>query len=178
MAKAKRQQIKVEPIFSTEDEAKEAIREKCEIKIRLDGLENEYQQKLVELREEYDQMMEADKSRDARLDQDLCDFYTYFRETIFTGSKKSIDYTHGTVGFRTHPPALKTAPRVTIAAALENIREICPDKIESYIRTKEELNKDILLSVPEEELAKIGLKIEQKETFGITLNLESLQATS
>lgn len=177
MAKAKRQQINAEPIFSTEEQAKEAIQEKCEIKLRLDKLDNEYQERLVALREEYDKLMEKDKARDARLDQDLCDFFTYFRDTLFDDKKKSIEYAHGTVGFRIHPPAVKMAPRMTIAAAMEKIREVYPDHPE-YIRIKEELNKEILVTLPEADLEKVGLKIEQKETFGIVLNLEPLQVTA
>lgn len=91
--------------------------------------------------------------------------------------KKSLDMTHGTIGFRTGTPKLKTLKGFTWASALNLVKEFLP----SFIRTTEEIAKDKLLAdrdtryyegaddtvgVPMvEQMAKCGIMVTQDETF-------------
>jgi len=56
--------------------------------------------------------------------------------------KKSLEMTHGVIGFRTGTPKLKTLKGFTWASALELVKAFLP----SYVRKTEEIAKDKLLA--------------------------------
>ncbi len=98
------------------------------------------------------------------------------RERLFS-KKKSMEGTHGTFGFRTGTPRLKTLRGFTWAAALNLIKEFLPD----YVRVKEEPAKDLLLAdreIPEvaAEFEKCGIEVVQDESFFIDLKKEEQEA--
>ena len=73
---------------------------------------------------------------------------------------------HGTIGFRTGTPKLKTMKGFTWASVLQLAREFMP----SYIRTTEEIAKDKLLADRDDEemsdkMAHCGIAVAQDETF-------------
>lgn len=80
--------------------------------------------------------------------------------------KKSIEFTHGVLGFRTSTPSLKTLKGFTWASVTNILKMILPD----YVRTVDEPNKEKLLADREEEnvrqhFAKVGIQVVQPETF-------------
>ena len=80
--------------------------------------------------------------------------------------KKSLDMAHGTIGFRTGTPKLKTLKGFTWASVLQKVREFLP----GYVRTSEEVAKDKLLADRDEEgmfdnMSKCGITVAQDETF-------------
>lgn len=82
------------------------------------------------------------------------------------GNKKSLFIGHGVIGFRTGTPKLKTLRGFTWPSVLNLVRELMPD----YVRTTHEVAKDKLLNdrlVPEVNsmFTRIGVKVEQEETF-------------
>ncbi len=96
---------------------------------------------------------------------------------LFT-KKKSLDMTHGTIGFRTGTPKLKTLKGFTWASALQLVKEFLP----GYVRQTEEIAKDKLLADRDsdvmvagdplgpgkpmrEQMAKCGIAVTQDETF-------------
>lgn len=95
---------------------------------------------------------------------------------LFT-KKKSLEMTHGTIGFRTGTPKLKTLKGFTWASALQLVKQFLP----SYIRTTEEIAKDKLLADRDMEevvttnhnsplpmadaMAECGITVTQDETF-------------
>ena len=96
------------------------------------------------------------------------------RDELFA-KKKSMDGAHGTFGFRTGTPKLKTLRGFTWASALNLIKAFLPD----YVRTSEEPAKDKLLAdreVPEvaAEFEKCGIQVVQDETFFIELKKEEI----
>ena len=98
------------------------------------------------------------------------------REELFA-KKKSMDCAHGTFGFRTGTPKLKTRRGFTWAATLELLKEFLP----AYVRTKEEPAKDKLLADRElaetvAEFERCGLEVVQDETFFIELKKEEVEA--
>lgn len=85
--------------------------------------------------------------------------------------KKSVETTHGVIGFRTGTPKLKTRKGFTWAAVLELLKV----KLPSYVRVKEEPNKELLLVNREQissTMPEIGLEVVQDETFFIELKKE------
>lgn len=92
------------------------------------------------------------------------------------GKKKSIDLTHGVVGFRTGTPKLKTRKGFTWESCLQLVKTFMP----TYIRTKEEIAKDALLAdrnTPEiaAQFNQIGVMVDQDETFFVEPKKEILQ---
>lgn len=96
---------------------------------------------------------------------------------LFT-KKKSLDMTHGTIGFRTGTPKLKTLKGFTWASALQLVKEFLP----GYVRQTEEIAKDKMLADRDsdvmvagdplgpgkpmrEQMAKCGIAVTQDETF-------------
>ena len=87
------------------------------------------------------------------------------REELFS-KRKSMETTHGTLGFRTGQPKLKTKKGFTWAAVLELLKKFGQD----YIRTVEEPAKDKLLANREDEdcqqvMKDCGILVAQDETF-------------
>lgn len=122
----------------------------------------------------------------ARLAQLACDkdsafevvqvYATENRDTLF-GKKKSLENSHGVLGFRTGTPKLKTRKGFTWGAVLELIKTIAP----SFVRTSEEVAKDRLLADRESEevvalMPRIGVEVVQDETFYIELKKEETVA--
>jgi phage host-nuclease inhibitor protein Gam len=95
----------------------------------------------------------------------MMSYATENRAELFA-RRKSIETAHGTLGFRTGTPKLKTRKGFTWAAVLELLR----DKGRDYVRITEEVAKDRLLSdrdQPEvaELLPSVGLVVDQDEAF-------------
>ncbi|HHT23146.1 MAG TPA: hypothetical protein GXZ87_07545 [Bacteroidales bacterium] len=87
------------------------------------------------------------------------------RDEVFA-KRKSYESTHGTIGFRTGTPKLKTLRGFTWASVTNLLKEFLP----SYVRISEEPAKDKLLAdrdVPEtaELFEKCGFSVVQDETF-------------
>lgn len=84
------------------------------------------------------------------------------------GNKKSMELTHGIIGFRTGTPKLKTRKGFTWSSTLNLLKEFLP----TYVRTVEEPAKDRLLAdreVPEilQLFPKVGIMVDQDERFFI-----------
>ena len=95
------------------------------------------------------------------------------RETLFS-KKKSLDTIHGTIGFRTGTPKLKTLKGFTWASVTNLLKEFLPD----YVRKTEEAAKDKILADRDcenvkDNLAKVGLSVVQDESFYVEPKKES-----
>lgn len=95
------------------------------------------------------------------------------QQTLFV-KKKSLDMTHGVIGFRTGTPKLKTLKGFTWASALQLVKEFLP----GYIRQTEEVAKDKLLADRDteqevdgkvvsmcERMMRCGIGVVQEEAF-------------
>lgn len=87
------------------------------------------------------------------------------RDELFS-KRKSLETTHGTMGFRTGTPKLKTLKGFTWGAVVNLLKEFLP----GYVRTSEEANKEKLLADRESEevtalFPKVGITVVQEETF-------------
>lgn len=177
--KTRRAQVQATPVLRNQDELSDALRELCDISARNSAREAEMNQAITEIREQANNDMADDKAMDARLRKDVEEYCTYHRATMFT-NRKSVEFAHGTVDFRQHPPAVTVSKKLkmTIGGVMENIRQMFGKKSDDYIRTKPELNKDALITLEESTLEQLGLEIQRKETFGISLKLDELAPPS
>lgn len=126
----------------------------AEIDLQCAKIRERHQQKLGEL------MCERENAFDT-----LQAFATEHQSELFT-KKKSLDMAHGTIGFRTGTPKLKTLKGFTWASALNLVKEFLP----GFIRTTEEVAKDKLLADRDvegmgEKMAKCGIFVAQDEAF-------------
>jgi phage host-nuclease inhibitor protein Gam len=119
----------------------------------------------AKIREKYqNRLSELDTEKTLAFDT-LQSFATENKDDLFC-KKKSMDMAHGTIGFRTGTPKLKTLKGFTWQAALQLVREFLP----GYIRTTEEITKDKLLADRDGEemsdkMAHCGITVVQDETF-------------
>ena len=82
------------------------------------------------------------------------------------GNKKSLEFTHGLLGFRTGTPKLKNAKGFTWGSITALLKNFAPQ----YVRTAEEPNKEALLSNRADAdtaalLTQCGIVVAQDESF-------------
>ncbi len=126
----------------------------ADIELQCAKIREKYAAKLAELDEEKTKAFDT-----------LQSFATENQAELFT-KKKSLEMAHGTIGFRTGTPKLKTLKGFTWASALQLVKEFLP----SYIRQSEEIAKDKLLADRDTEdfmpqMNKCGIQVVQDETF-------------
>lgn len=126
----------------------------ADIELQCAKIREKYASKLAELEEL------KEKSFDT-----LQAFATENQEELFV-KKKSLEMTHGVIGFRTGTPKLKTLKGFTWASALQLVKEFLP----GYLRQSEEIAKDKLLADRDDEqmlglMTKCGIRVAQDETF-------------
>ena len=98
------------------------------------------------------------------------------KEDLFS-KKKSFETAHGIIGFRTGTPKLKTLKGFTWPAVTNLLKELLPD----YVRTIDEPAKDKLLAdreLPEvnEKFSKVGIFVDQDESFFVEPKKEDTEA--
>jgi len=145
---------KAEIIFG-EYAAKDA--EICQLEAKMDReiikVREKYQEKLGQLCEEREKAMEQ------------LQHFAVNNPDQFS-KKRSIEFTHGVLGFRTGNPCLKTLKGFTWPAVTNMLKTFLPD----YVRTVEEPAKDKLLADRDKEevadlFVKVGIEVKQNETF-------------
>jgi phage host-nuclease inhibitor protein Gam len=120
---------------------------------------------MTQIRERYaDDIAKLNEKKDKAFDI-LQAFAIQNKEELFS-KKKSMESVHGTIGFRTGTPKLKTLKGFTWPAVTNLLKEFLP----GYVRTTEEPAKDKLLAdrdYPEVALVlpKVGVTVVQDETF-------------
>lgn len=126
----------------------------AEIELKCAQIREKHQDKLSQLQTTQDEAFET-----------LQAFALENQDELFS-KKKSLEMVHGTIGFRTGTPKLKTLKGFTWASALQLVKEFIP----THIRTSEEIAKDKLLADRDDEkvaanLARCGISVVQDETF-------------
>lgn len=92
--------------------------------------------------------------------------------------QRTMVFVTGKVGFRTNPPKITQLNRkFTVAASIELIKRVFRG---SYIRIREEIDKDLILvdyrnkKLTDQKLAGVGLRVDQGETFFVEPDWEKL----
>ena len=175
-----RQQIIRQPILKSLDEVNAALGELIAIEGRLATRKAQLDLEITALRDKHTEETKDDVARLERLKSDIEIFASTHRDTIFPTGRKSLQLPNGTLSFRLSNPKVQVMKkgRWTIPAVIEAIKEKFPRRASSWLRTKVELNKDVLVQADTEDLSQIGLEIVQEETFGIELNTEETAATA
>ncbi len=149
----------------TRDEMEEAFSAYAAADAQQRSLTAEMDGKLVEIRESYaDRLADLEAEKKAAFEK-MQVFATENREVLFT-KRKSMETTHGILGFRTGNPKLKARKGMTWAGILELLKI----KGKNYVRMVEEVAKDKLLAERDLDDCKIimdacCIDVVQDETF-------------
>jgi len=156
-------------------QAQEASNTYAAKKNQLSQIEAEMNERLNDIKSEYADDINQLQSE---LEEPVAILQAYATEQIPEGSKKkSIDLLHSVIGFRTGTPKVNKSKSFTWDAVLELIKK--NKMFKSFIRPKEEINKEAILAEKNKELLK-ALKeeayvfIDQDETFYITPKVEEV----
>lgn len=120
---------------------------------------------MTRIREKYqDELAKLTETKDNAFD--IMQTYAMENRDELFSRRKSMETTHGVLGFRTGTPKLKTLKGFTWASVLNLLKEFLP----GYVRTIEEPAKDRLLADRDledvkETMPKVGITVVQDETF-------------
>ena len=155
------------------EQAEEAFGTYAKAEAESEKIKAEIELQCARLRERHSaRLSELDSQKEEAFNV-LHSFAVEHQQELFS-KKKSLDMTHGVIGFRTGTPKLKTLKGFTWASALQLVKEFLP----GYIRQTEEIAKDKLLadrdtslSTPSgsihmaEGMMRCGIGVVQDETF-------------
>ncbi|MBR3565320.1 MAG: host-nuclease inhibitor Gam family protein [Paludibacteraceae bacterium] len=149
----------------SQEQANEAFATYAKADAQIQKINAEIELQCARIREKQaDRLSQLDAEREQAFD--VLQAYAVENQAELFAKKKSLDMAHGTIGFRTGTPKLKTLKGFTWASVLQMVREFLP----GYVRTSEEVAKDKLLADRDEEgmtdkMAKCGITVTQDETF-------------
>ncbi|GAY28494.1 MULTISPECIES: host-nuclease inhibitor Gam family protein [Prevotellaceae] len=149
----------------TREEAEQAFASYAKSDASINKINADIDLQCAKIREKYQDKL-ASLACDRECAFDTLQAYATENQTELFAKKKSLDMAHGTIGFRTGTPKLKTLKGFTWASALNLVKEFLPD----FIRKTEEVAKDRLLADRDvdgmnEKMAKCGIVVAQDETF-------------
>ncbi len=173
----------------TREAADEAFAQYAKASAKSDKITAEIELQCAKIREKYqDQLASLDGEKESAFD--ILQSYATENQTELFAKKKSLEMAHGTIGFRTGNPKLKTLKGFTWASALELVKAFMPF---TYVRTTEEVAKDRMLADRDleevalydtpsgddrtvsmkEAMAKCGIQVVQDETFFVEPKAEA-----
>jgi phage host-nuclease inhibitor protein Gam len=164
----------VGPAIKTREEMEGLVGRIAALTIERDELKAQMDGYILEVRERYDnQLGGIGKKLDELMA--LAQDWAEGNPEAF-GAAKSIDMTHGTVGFRTGMPKLKTVAGYTWDLVKERILHLSAP----YTRTEVSVNKEQLLAdretLGESGLRRLGVKVVQDESFFVDPKREKVEA--
>lgn len=149
----------------TREQADAAFAQYVKATAQSEKITAEIELQCAKIREKYASQLATLNSDAEQAFDTLQSYATENQAELFT-KKKSLEMAHGTIGFRTGTPKLKTLKGFTWASALQLVKEFLPN----FIRKTEEIAKDKMLADREsegmvEKLSKCGITVVQDETF-------------
>jgi phage host-nuclease inhibitor protein Gam len=159
----------------TKDQMETAFGEYAKADARLQKINATIDVEVTRIREKYaDETSKLEEVKGANFD--IIQTYSLENKGLFT-KKKSVEGIHGTYGFRTGTPKLKTLKGFTWKAVTNLLKEFLP----GYVRVTEEAAKDKLLADRDnadvaEKFVKVGITVVQDEAFFIDLKKENENA--
>ena len=149
----------------TAEQANDAFAQYAKADAQINKINADVELQCAKIREKHaDELTRLSDEREQAFD--TLQTYAVENQAELFNKKKSLDMAHGTIGFRTGTPKLKTMKGFTWASALNLVREFLP----SFIRTTDEIAKDKLLADRDtegmaEKMAQCGIMVTQDETF-------------
>ncbi|HMO51918.1 MAG TPA: host-nuclease inhibitor Gam family protein [Kiritimatiellia bacterium] len=170
---AKRIKKKPIDVIQSRDEMENCVREICRLSIRKDEMTAQMDEELSRVRDNYQsELAEVCVNLNTELEraQDWSE-----RNPDEFAAKKSIVFVHGTAGFRTGTPKLKTLSGWTWDKVLAVVKKLTPE----FVRTKAEVDREMIIANRERlgaDLKRMGLEVVQDETFYVEPNREAVKS--
>ncbi len=147
------------PIPKSMEEAADYVAQIGRERRDIEGIERTLNEKLTELRTEYAEMSAAHREKAERLFEGLKMYCEVNRHTICPGDRKSKVLPTGTIAWRVTPPSVR------LSKVEEVLRELQERGLSEYIRVKQEVDKEAILSAPAGVAGIPGISICQREEF-------------
>ena len=163
------------PTTITKAEAEEAFADYAQADAKQQQLTSKMDEAITKIRAKYaDEIAELTDKKDEAFE--VMHAYAENNRDDF-GKKKSMDLTHGTIGFRTGTPALKTAKGFT----WKSVTVLLEKGYKDFVRQVTEPAKDKILAdrlKPEVKLMMedCGIVVDQAETFFVEPKKELIEA--
>jgi phage host-nuclease inhibitor protein Gam len=152
--------------IQTREDMERLVGDICGLTIKQDGLKVQMDSYIKDVRDRYEKDL-AGISGELSSKMERAKAWAETHPEEF-GKAKSLDMTHGVVGFRTGMPKLKTLRGWTWDRVLSSIKEL---NLGYLIRRTEAVNKEAILAeamkpkVSKEMIAAFGVEVVQDETF-------------
>lgn len=159
----------------TKEEAEEIFADYSKSISKIKSIEAEMEKQITAIREKYHDKITALVTIKDEAFEKLHIFASQNVELF--ESKKSLDLTHGRIGFRTGTPKLKTLPKFTWERVVDKLEQYLPD----FVRTKKEADRQGLLDSRDnidvnKLFDKIGVEVVQDESFFVEPKTEEVAA--
>lgn len=141
-------------------EADTALAEIAEIERRLAGIEATMNEGIDKLKAAAQRLSAPMQQRLDTLGNGLHAFAEHHKDDIFS-KRKSVELTFGLLGFRLSTE-LRPLPKLTWKKVLELLKR---EGVDQAIRVREEVDRDVLHTFPDDELADLGVRRVPKDTF-------------
>jgi phage host-nuclease inhibitor protein Gam len=169
------------PIIQSRAAMEELVGEIAALTIEQRKLSAEMDRQLQAIREKYDvHLGELKKLVEEKTT--VAQAWAEANPEEFKGKRKSIEFMHGTVGFRTGTPKLaklkKWTWKMVLAALKLNTWGL------GYVRTKEEIDKEAILAayrqkvLTTEDVTAVGVAVIQEESFFVEPKLTEVETRS
>lgn len=158
----------------TQKAAEGAFSDFAKADARISKINAEMDVQITKIRDKYAEELSYLEEDKARAFDILQVYATENRDDLFR-KKKSIETVHGTFGFRTGTPSLKTLKGFTWPAVANLLEKLAPN----YIRKKIEADKEKLIADRDkigDAMSEYGIKVVQDETFYVERKTEEAEA--
>ena len=163
----------VEPALRNWSDVDMSLARLCQIEAQRKRLEARLNELIENARSTYAPELEDIGKEDAALRAELQQFALARRQEF--EPRKSVERLHGALSFRTAPPSVQLVSRKW---TWKKVLKAIEDRLPMFLRQKQEVDKDAILAdyaaqiLRPADLAAVGLKVGQEETFGIELKYE------
>jgi phage host-nuclease inhibitor protein Gam len=152
MARTKSNKLTIKSL----EEADFILKEMCEIEAKIEAIDNDAHEEIARLKEAAAAEGKPLRDRYKSCVKAMEAYARYFRGEIFK-NKKSMERSFGSFGFRKAPDS--------ISVSKETAKLLIKEGLKKYVRTKIEPDKEAMLSLDDDTLAKVGAAKKQKEDF-------------
>lgn len=145
------------------------VREIAELTLARNEEQTEMDQRITAIRQEYEASL-AQLTKALEQKTECARAWAEAHPEEFNGLK-SLDLTHGVIGWRVGNPTLKTLTGWTWDRVLDKLKSLLArnKSIADFIRTKEEVNKQQIIAcrdnLADSDLREMGVRIVQEEAF-------------
>ncbi len=136
------------------------------VKVRISKKEASMNSQMQKIRESFDKETQDDRAKADLIEKEIEQFCMINKMKF--DKQRTLELTHGSIGFRTSPPKVnQLSKKYSVATTLELLKRLFP----KYIRTKAEADKETILAdysakeINDEQLASVGLRVDQDERF-------------